>query len=79
MLSHVLILNERQLEGMLKEYAFAYVNKARPHQGIEQRIPAPSERKSYATGAHVVALPVLGGATSRLPGGGVRELMRGNT
>ena len=60
-LDHVLILNERHLEDVLKEYVYPYFNKARPHQGIEQRVPVPPERKSYATGAQVVALPVLGG------------------
>ncbi len=60
-LDHILILNERHLEGVLKEYALSYFNEARPHQGIEQRVPVPSERKSYAPGAQVVALPILGG------------------
>ena len=60
-LDHILILNERHLRGVLKEYALSYFNEARPHQGIEQRVPVPSERKSYAPGAQVVALPILGG------------------
>ncbi len=38
-LDHLLILGERHLHCVLKEYC-AYFNQARPHQGIEQRIPA---------------------------------------
>ena len=38
-LDHVLILNERHLHRVLKEYV-TYFNHARPHQGIEQQIPA---------------------------------------
>ncbi len=60
-LDHVLILNERHLEGVLKEYAFSYFNKARPHQGIAQRVPIASKRESCLPGAQVIALPVLGG------------------
>ena len=60
-LDHVLILNERQLESVLKEYANSYFNEARPHQGIEQRFPVPGQGDSYATGARVVTLPMLGG------------------
>ena len=60
-LDHILILNERHLESVLKEYVHWYFNEARPHQGIEQRIPVLSERKSNVPGANVVGLPVLGG------------------
>ena len=60
-LDHVLILNERHLESVLKEYAFSYFNEARPHQGIAQRLPIASKPESDVPGARVVALPVLGG------------------
>ena len=60
-LDHVLILNERHMESVLKEYAFSYFNESRPHQGIEQRVPVPSERESYVPGAEIVGLPILGG------------------
>ena len=60
-LDHILILNEKHLKSALKEYAFSYFNQARPHQGIEQRTPVPSERKLFRPGAEVIALPVLGG------------------
>lgn len=37
-LDHLLIINERHLEHVLREYG-QYYNQARPHQGIGQRIP----------------------------------------
>ena len=42
-LDHFLILNERHLYRLVKEYRM-YFNHARPHQGIEQRIPSHPRR-----------------------------------
>ncbi len=42
-LDQVLILNERHLHRVLKEYV-EYFNHARPHQGIDQQIPAGDKR-----------------------------------
>ena len=39
-LDHMLVIGERQLTRVLKEYV-SYFNPARPHHGIAQRIPAP--------------------------------------
>ncbi len=39
-LEHVWIVNERQLQRVMKEYV-TYFNSARPHQGIGHRIPVP--------------------------------------
>jgi hypothetical protein len=33
------VLGARHLERVLREYCFTYFNRARPHQGIGQRIP----------------------------------------
>jgi transposase InsO family protein len=41
-LDHILILSERHLYRVVKEY-MAYFNNARPHQGIEQHIPCRPE------------------------------------
>src|SRR5215472_9436257 len=61
-LDHVLILEEKQLQRMLKAYV-AYFNQARPHQGIGQQIPEPSRSAISAqhAGEKVIALPVMGG------------------
>ncbi|MEO7033127.1 MAG: integrase core domain-containing protein, partial [Gemmatimonadaceae bacterium] len=60
-LDHVLILGERHLLQVLQEYAVDYFNCARPHQGITQQVPIPSERASYSAGTNVLAIPILGG------------------
>jgi len=60
-LDHVLIVGERHLRRVLKEYA-AYFNGARPHQGLGQRVPQPQPTPPpVECGGTVVAIPVLGG------------------
>jgi putative transposase len=60
-LDHVIILNERHLWRVLREYV-AYFNGARPHQGIGQRQPDNVWALVPAPGAgHITAEPVLGG------------------
>jgi len=60
-LDHVLVLGERHLRRVLREYV-AYFNAARPHQGIGQAIPAaPSPTPPSRSLASLVAIPVLGG------------------
>ncbi|MDP9374958.1 MAG: transposase [Chloroflexota bacterium] len=61
-LDHVLVLSEAHLRRILHEYV-AYFNTARPHQGLEQRIPAPPEVYVLRPepGRTVRAVPVLGG------------------
>ena len=44
-LDFFLILSERHLHQVMKEYQ-AYFNDARPHQGIEQRIPCQPEQQN---------------------------------
>jgi transposase InsO family protein len=47
-LNHFLILGEKHLYRVVKEYT-KYFNRARPHQGIEQRIPCRPERPETPT------------------------------
>ena len=61
-LDHVLVLSERHLRRMLREYA-DFFNRARPHQSLHQRSPdapagGPSQRERLGP---VHAIPVLGG------------------
>src|SRR5712692_3450960 len=61
-LDHLLILHEKQLHRVLDAYV-QYFNRARPHQGIKQQIPAPKAGPVPAdrAGGKVIAFPVLGG------------------
>jgi putative transposase len=58
-LDHMLILSEKQLRRIVKEYV-AYFNDDRPHQGIHQRIPS-APAPSPAGESEIIARPVLGG------------------
>jgi transposase InsO family protein len=60
-LDHLLILGERHLHRVLREYVISYFNVSRPHQGLDQRIPVARERAPLKYGGRVVAIPVLGG------------------
>jgi transposase InsO family protein len=60
-LDHIVILDERHLRSVLEEYCFDYFNGARPHQGLDQRVPVPvSNESDWATGT-IDVMPVLGG------------------
>ncbi|MDQ6643248.1 MAG: transposase, partial [Chloroflexota bacterium] len=76
-LDHILILGERQLHRVIKEYV-RYFNSARPHQGINQSIPTHDmphtipqivqlretshpPDETSGGGGKVISLPVLGG------------------
>ncbi|MDP9310312.1 MAG: integrase, partial [Chloroflexota bacterium] len=50
------------LRGVLTEYV-VYFNQARPHQGIQQRIPSQEELAAPAScsDGRVIPFPVLGG------------------
>jgi putative transposase len=60
-LDHVIILGERHLLQVLREYAFVYFNEARPHQWLEQRIPVSYDVVPIPFPSEIVALPLLGG------------------
>ncbi len=58
-LDYFLILSEKHLRRIVKEYVH-YFNTDRPHQGINQRIPA-APASSPPIDGEIVARPVLGG------------------
>jgi putative transposase len=60
-LDHILVLGEQHLYRVIREYV-AYFNRARPHQGIEQKIPEGSGSipKRQVEGK-IIAFPVLNG------------------
>jgi putative transposase len=60
-LDHFLILSERHLHRLMKEYG-EYFNHARPHQGLGQRIPCrPLQGAGSSESEQVASRPVLGG------------------
>ena len=58
-LDHVIVLNERHLRRLLREYV-AFYNAARPHQALDQA-PPDGDRGHGTGGTRVVSEPVLGG------------------
>ena len=61
-LDHIFVLGEVHLRRVLRAYV-GYFNRARPHQGIGQAIPAGAAevgRKRVSAG-RIVAIPVMGG------------------
>jgi putative transposase len=60
-LDYMLILGENHLYRVIKEYV-EFFNRARPHQGLDQRIPegTPGEERKQRTGK-IIAFPVLNG------------------
>ena len=61
-LEHYLIFHEKQLQRLLKSYVL-YFNQARPHQGLQQKIPDSSALSTPPPNQpnQVISLPVLGG------------------
>ena len=55
----MLILSERHLRHIMTDYV-TYFDQARPHQGIDQRIPCDPQLPDHAEG-DIVSVPVLGG------------------
>mgnify|MGYP001819258506 FL=1 len=57
-LDHILVLNQRHLDRVTKDFVHFY-NIARPHQGINQRVPVwPQFQRSSG---RIFKMPVLGG------------------
>lgn len=56
---HVIILGERHLRGVLGQYVGSYFNTARPHQGIDQRIPLARHACASDRAGKIIAFPVL--------------------
>jgi hypothetical protein len=60
-LDHIIILGQRHLAHVLEIYSRDYFNRARPHQGIGQRLPVAVATEKFIAGATIRSVPVLGG------------------
>ena len=62
-LDHLIVLNEKQLRRILREY-FGYYNGVRPHQSLQRNAPLPREIEPPAKGK-IISLPQVGGLHHR--------------
>ncbi|HBF36091.1 MAG TPA: integrase, partial [Firmicutes bacterium] len=63
LLDHIISMNEKHLEYLLKEYIDHYYNPHRTHQGIGRQTPLPSVRPAETSigKTTLISEPVLGG------------------
>lgn len=59
-LDHLIIVNERHLARILREYV-AHYNAARPHRALALEPPAGTVQLALVSGGRIIARPVLGG------------------
>ena len=60
-LDHVVVLSEEHLASVLQRYC-EYLNAARPHQGIGQRVPdRPLQPEAFGSPGLAEEIPILGG------------------
>ena len=62
LLSHVIVLNRRHLERLLREYLEQYYHAARPHRGLGGETPVPQLPPREGK---LISLPVVGGLHHR--------------
>ncbi len=62
LLDHVIVLNQRHLERLFREYLTQYYHSARPHQGLGGETPSPS---IMAGEGGLISIPVVGGLHHR--------------
>jgi len=65
LLHHVIVLNQRHLERLLREYLDAYYHTARPHQGLDGATPVPGRTPAPARHGELISVPVVGGLHRR--------------
>jgi putative transposase len=62
LLDHVIVLNQRQLDRLLKEYIQEYYHVARPHQGLDGGTPLAQQQSLHINGpSKLITFPVCGG------------------
>ena len=62
LLDHLIILNQRHLDGLLREYIENYYHVVRPHQSLDGDTPAPQGKKEpIAAPTKLISTAVIGG------------------
>jgi putative transposase len=62
LLDHVIVLNQRHLERLLREFIQDYYHPARPHQGLAGETPRPQAPPGKG---ELISVPVVGGLHHR--------------
>ena len=65
MLDHVIILSQRHLERLLREFIEEYYHMARPHQGLDGDTPVPHTKPEISGPSKLISIPILGGLHHR--------------
>ena len=66
LLNHVIVLDERHLERLLREYLGQYYHSSRPHQGLDGQTPLAQKKPRLLRGeTELVSVPVVGGLHHR--------------
>ena len=66
MLDHVIVLSQRHLERLLREFIEDYYHIARPHQGLNGDTPVLQTKQPQILGpSKLISVPVLGGLHNR--------------
>jgi transposase InsO family protein len=66
LLDHVIVLSERHLNSLLREYIEQYYHAHRPHQGLNGDTPVSTKRPKVAAGPlKLLSFPICGGLHHR--------------
>ncbi len=66
LLDHVIVLSERHLNRLLREYIERYYHSARPHQGLGGDTPVATKKAGVGEGPlKLISFPICGGLHHR--------------
>ena len=66
LLDHVIVLSERHLNRLLREYIEQYYHTGRPHQGLNGDTPVATKKPGMVNGpTKLISFPVCGGLHHR--------------
>ena len=66
LLDHIIVLNQKHLAGLLREFIEEYYHTGRPHQGLGGETLTPQQKPTRISGTtKLLAIPVVGGLHHR--------------